>query len=78
MERDPDAEYQKVLKFLGLAPYPLKDAKPKVQSKYSSSMDPETRKKLEQFFAPYNERLYEMLGGDWPGYWDSKDDTSRV
>jgi len=28
-------------------------------------MNPETRKKLEKYFEPYNKELYELLGRDF-------------
>jgi hypothetical protein len=28
-------------------------------------MDPTTRRRLQEFFAPHNERLYDLLGTDF-------------
>jgi hypothetical protein len=73
MKKDLDGEYRKILDFLGLPYHPITSTEEKVVSNYTGlglTMKNETREKLEKFFAPYNKRLYSMLGGDWDGYWD--------
>jgi hypothetical protein len=73
MKNDLDGVYRKILDFLGLPYHPLKSTEAKVVSNYTSlglNMSNKTREMLETFFAPYNKRLYNMLGGDWDGYWD--------
>jgi hypothetical protein len=65
MERDLDGEYQKILEFLGLPYYRLENTQVKVKTNYSSPMKAETRQRLEKFFEPYNQRLYELLGNDF-------------
>jgi hypothetical protein len=41
-------------------------------------MTNEMRVMLEELFRPYNQRLYGMLGGDWPGIWDTQKNYSAV
>jgi hypothetical protein len=60
-----------------IAPHPI-IAQPKTQpqgmvTKYSSRpMKKETRQKLELLFAPYNRRLYRLLGPEWEGAFDAR------
>ena len=70
LKKDVNAEYRKLLEFLGLPDHPLASSDEKVVSDYETPMSNKTRAMLEGFFAPYNQRLYDMLGGDWNGYWD--------
>jgi hypothetical protein len=73
MKKDVDGEYRKILDFLGLPYHPITSTEEKVVSNYTSqglTMTNKTRDMLETFFAPYNKRLYSMLGGDWDNYWD--------
>ena len=56
-----------VLRFLDLPPQEIKP--PKMRDKrnkgtYEREMDPQTRRRLEEYFAPHNRRLYEYLGRD--------------
>ena len=65
---NPQQEYDKVLSFLGLPQWTLKDTRPKGSRKYEKpKMTLETRKQLSEFFKPHNERLFEFLGTefDW-------------
>lgn len=61
--RDPHRVCQRVLEFLGLpgrslGPYEVFNA-------FSSgSLDPETRRRLVEYFRPHNRRLYDLLGRD--------------
>ncbi|MBA3474643.1 MAG: sulfotransferase domain-containing protein [Rubrobacter sp.] len=54
-----------VLGFLGLPDWEPEEA-PKVRNRgrYEQGMDPSTRKQLEDYFEPHNQRLYEYLGVD--------------
>ncbi len=58
-----------VLDFLELPEWEpeASEVMPKKQNKggYEEGMEPETRRKLEEFFRPHNERLYEYLGRDF-------------
>ena len=51
----------KVFKFLDLPYHRIKDPSAKNTRKYDP-MDDAVRAKLAAFYAPYNEKLYEMLG----------------
>jgi hypothetical protein len=62
--QNPVATAKEVYSFLGLPTYEpvemaAKNAGPK------GEMDPETRRALQEFFAPLNEQLYEFLGRDF-------------
>jgi len=52
--------YQQVLDFLGLPKFELKSFKAYKMRKYSG-ITPETRKKLNEYFRPHNEQLYQLL-----------------
>ena len=56
--------YNEVLKFLGLHPFELKKYK-KIRKRNYEKMNPEIRKKLIEYFDPYNKKLYEYLGIDF-------------
>jgi len=58
--------YQQVLDFLGLSKFELNSFKAHRMRKYSA-ISTETRKKLSDYFRPYNEQLYQLLGRnfDW-------------
>jgi hypothetical protein len=53
-----------VLDFLGLPGYEPADLDPCLEGHYPP-MDPATRRRLEDFFEPHNQRLYEYLGVDF-------------
>jgi hypothetical protein len=54
----------RVLRFLRLPPFESTLAPPAGRPTYEP-MDPDTRRRLEGFFAPHNERLYELLSTDF-------------
>jgi Sulfotransferase domain len=54
----------RVLTFLRLPPFESTLAPPAGRPTYEP-MDPHTRRRLEGFFAPHNERLYELLSTDF-------------
>jgi len=58
--------YQQVLDFLGLSKFELNSFKVHRVGKHSA-ISAETRKKLADYFRPYNEQLYQLLGRnfDW-------------
>ena len=60
----------KVFKWLGVPPFKIPSEKTKLVTTYSSKLKRETRKMLEDFYAPYNQRLYKLLGNEWQGIWD--------
>ena len=53
----------RALRFLGLPPFEPTVARPASRGTYEP-MEPATRRRLEEFFAPHNERLYDLLGSD--------------
>jgi hypothetical protein len=65
--REPAAVTAEVHAFLGLRPHRLEHYKPFLQGKYERDMNPAVRKRLANYFAPHNARLYEWLGSrfDW-------------
>ena len=65
--------YREVLKFLGLDEFELTDEVEYNKQRYQRPMAEQTRKMLEEFYAPYNKQLYELLGDQWDGVWDPKD-----
>lgn len=54
--------YQRVLKFLGLKEFEPADFANRFPGKYSEKMSDATRRRLVEYFAPHNERLYAHLG----------------
>jgi hypothetical protein len=62
--RDPEGNFVKTLQFLGLPEYKLMSYKKFNASQYSL-MDKSMREYLINYFIPYNESLYELLGLDF-------------
>ena len=62
----PESSYNDVLKFLGIPEWKPEIISPSLRNegKYAP-MNPETRSKLEKYFEPHNQRLYEYLGSDF-------------
>lgn len=60
----PDFWYNKTLKFLDLKEFHLEEYKKLKKAEYSPIND-ETRKKMQEFFKPHNEKLYKFLGTDF-------------
>ena len=52
--------YNEVLKFLRLHPFELKKYE-KIRKREYEKMNPDTRKKLTEYFKPYNQRLSKLL-----------------
>jgi hypothetical protein len=61
-------EYDTILNFLGLEPHTLEHEGPVHKTVYERSMLNSTRAKLDDFYRPYNRRLYELL--DWKPVWE--------
>jgi hypothetical protein len=55
-----------VLDFLGLPEWEPEALEVRNKGVYEQEMNPATRKRLEEFFEPHNQRLYEYLGRDFP------------
>jgi hypothetical protein len=64
--KNPSKIYNDVLEFLGLPCYNLKkyDA---IRKQTKSILEKHTREKLQHYFKPHNDKLYELLGKrfDW-------------
>jgi len=66
---NPSTIYAEILEFLNLPKWDLSEYPALKKRKYQKpNMNPETRKKLSEFFKPYNEKLYRFLGTDFG--WD--------
>lgn len=65
--QDTEATYQEVLRFLGLEPHPLPPLPPRNVGDYRGETPEGLREELTAFFAPHNQRLYDLLGiaGPW-------------
>jgi len=61
---NPRESIQQVEKFLGISSWELKEYRKYHSGKYAP-LDSATRKKLNEFFKPYNHRLYDFLGEDF-------------
>jgi hypothetical protein len=62
--------YNQVLRFLGLEPFDLPNEMELNTGKYNEEMNTTTRERLEEFYEPYNQELYALLGKEWDGVWD--------
>jgi len=61
--------YNEVLKFLRLHPFELKKYE-KIRKREYEKMNPDTRKKLTEYFNPHNQRLSKLLEMEFD--WDNK------
>jgi hypothetical protein len=63
----PAETFARVLAFLGLAPWQPAHFAASNTGRYRSGMSATTRARLDAYFAPHNERLFELLGEryDW-------------
>lgn len=64
----PNTVLDEVATFLGLSPFRLETYSKYMPGSYVEGMEPETRRRLVDHFRPHNERLYGMLGMEFP--WD--------
>jgi hypothetical protein len=66
---NPTQTLQTVLEFLGLPEWEPESeelaAGKRNAGRYGREMDPATRRRLEEYFEPYNRRLYDFLGTDF-------------
>jgi hypothetical protein len=60
MHVDKQAYYDKVIDFIGLSPYKLRDIKDKHVGHYKPMVN-ETKKYLQVLYRPHNRRLHELL-----------------
>ena len=70
MRANKNEVYQKVLEFLGLEQFDLKTEEEVYALPYQAPMKNVTRALLEEFYKPYNQDLYKLLGKEWDGVWD--------
>lgn len=63
LRSDPAAGYRRVLEHLGAPPHEL-PRYPAIFEREYPDMAPATRARLNEYFAPFNERLYALLGHD--------------
>jgi len=78
LSMEPAKVYAEILSFLGLPPYELQRFRRHNQRSYAP-MDPGVHARLQDYFAPDNERLYKLLGTDFG--WNSpvnKECESRI
>lgn len=67
--KDPNALVKEALHFLGIPEAQLErfDSSPRQENKSGeakSKLDPEIRQQLVEYYRPYNQRLYELMGSD--------------
>jgi hypothetical protein len=60
----PGETLDAVHEFLGLPAYRPENLPHLHSGAYASSVDPETRARLQEYFRPHNQRLYEIVGRD--------------
>lgn len=68
--QNTDSIYQKTLKFLGVKKWTLNEFKQYKKRNYKNpQMSTETRKRLNEFFKPHNQQLFDLIGTkfDWDG-----------
>ena len=72
MRENTDEVYDDVVNFLGLHKSRLRDDEEKYVGHYHDPIQNATRDMLDDFYRPYNKELYDLLGDDWQGVWDSQ------
>lgn len=72
MKNKPHETYNKILWWLEMPSHTLENYNELMKTTYVlSELKNETRTRLSDFFKPYNQRLYNLLGEDWTEDWDS-------
>jgi hypothetical protein len=67
--QDTQHEYDRILEFLHLPPHTLRNlTEEHVTTQKSKPMPSHIRSQLQELYAPYNQRLYKLLG--WDQVWD--------
>jgi hypothetical protein len=61
----PAATVERVVRFLGLPDQKIEIGRGRNEGDYTEPMDPETRRWLQVYYKPHNERLYEYLETDF-------------
>ncbi len=75
LRNNPRDELTKVFDFIGLSlpkNMSLKTKREGTQERIYSKIDQRVRVKLEEYFKPYNQQLYEMMGRDFNWEADNK------
>jgi len=65
---DPAATMERVWSFLGLEPFEAESYPVSMAGGYADRMSADTRRRLQEYFAPGNEQLFTFLGERWD--WD--------
>ena len=68
MSINSEAVLRGVFNFLSLSDFHLADYKRSNEGRYGQKMNPETRKKLLDYYRPHNEKLARLLGRDFGWY----------
>jgi hypothetical protein len=68
MFRQPAEVFAEVLEFLGLDAWTPRSFENLNSGRYKQPMNPETKARLEAYFAPLNQQLYDLLG--WRTSWE--------
>lgn len=68
--RNPQIEINKIFKFLNVPEYNLKETKVFGETNKLKKIDKELRKKIAQYYKPYNEKLYSLLDQNF--YWEDE------
>lgn len=75
LKKDSNKVFDRIVEWLDLPPHTFESAKDVMVTHYTTkTMNPETRKRLEAFFDPYNKRFYKLMGPSWEGIWDPPTD----
>ena len=70
LKSNPDEVVNNIFSWLGIQNIEIDAEKKFLVTNYTSAMTKETRHMLEEFYRPYNQRLYKLLGKEWQGIWD--------
>jgi len=68
LSAEPSTTLRRTHEFLGAEPYDLEEYPRYNRGSYNTKMSPALRTKLVDFFAPHNQRLYDLVGEDFG--WD--------
>ena len=65
--KDTNTVFNEVLQFIGANPHKVHNPKAYNRYPYKQPINPETREKLIEYFKPYNEELFKLIGRrfDW-------------
>ena len=72
--KDPQRTYDRIFGFLGLPSVPIAHRSVH-QRRYDIHLTPEQRQRIDDFYRPHNERLYDLLGYRIPS-WTKPDPTT--